>query len=108
MADIDRLDPAVESVVSTGDTIGHFPHPNEVIALTSERKVPAIRGNYDQATVGLRQYSGADYANVEAENVTCGRELDEGALTPENRAAIQSWPRDLRLSVTQSAGKRLP
>jgi putative phosphoesterase len=45
-----RLDElGIGDVYCGGDLVGYGPHPNEVCALTEERGIPTIYGNYDYA-----------------------------------------------------------
>lgn len=103
LSDLEALESPVEVIVSTGDIVGHCPHPNEVIDLLRERDVEMVRGNYDEAVVGSRVSTGADYASRREQA------LDEAAvlwtrkrLTPENLEFLAGLPLDTRLRVSPS------
>ena len=50
LADIDAR-PGVEALC-LGDLVGYGPHPNEVVGLLHERRIPTLMGNYDRG-IGL-------------------------------------------------------
>lgn len=98
-----NLSEKLEAIVCLGDMVGHAAHPNEVLDLLRERKVEMVRGNYDEAVVGLRDATGADYAS------TREQEVDRAAvrwtadqLTAENALLLRVMRTDARLQVTRS------
>lgn len=38
-------------ILCAGDLVGYGPHPNEVIGILSERQIPCVKGDFDQAAV---------------------------------------------------------
>ena len=107
--DIDKLEEPVEMVVCTGDMVGHFAHPNEVLDLLAERKVELLRGNYDEASVGVRSDSGVDFISrrerdVDAAAVKWTREQ----LTEANFKLLREMRQDARMHVTSSGRQATP
>jgi putative phosphoesterase len=51
LADIAAM--GVSDIYHLGDLVGYNPFPNETVALVSEKNIPGITGNYDQAVLGL-------------------------------------------------------
>ncbi|HEV3311306.1 MAG TPA: metallophosphoesterase family protein [Chloroflexota bacterium] len=103
----ENLNEKLEATVCLGDMVGHAAHPNEVLDLLRDRKVEMVRGNYDEAAVGLRDATGADYAS------TREQEADRAAvrwtaehLTAENAQFLKVMRTDARLQVTRS-GRQL-
>ena len=95
---IDELD--VERVYCGGDLVGYGPHPNEVCALISERRLPTIYGNYDYAIARDREDCGCAYITPH------DRELGQlsVAWTLENtddrsKAFMLGLPFDLRFRI---------
>jgi len=101
-ADIDQIDGGVDSVVCLGDIVGHASHPNEVIEILRDRDVSAIRGNYDELIIGLRDTPGVDYADKthELEDLDAV-DWTRNQLTEENLRYLKKLPADARVEVTR-------
>lgn len=103
LADIDALETPVDVIVCAGDIVGHSAHPNEVIDLLRERKIDAVRGNYDEVIAGSRRTAGTDYATANDEA------LDQKAvawtqqeLTNENLQYLRGLAKEARIHVSPS------
>jgi predicted phosphodiesterase len=99
LADIDARDD-VGAVYHLGDLVGYAPWPNEAVALTRERGVPGIAGNYDSTVANDYKHCGcrADSARAEElSHVSYG--WTRGHVTPETKKALRELPfrMDLRL-----------
>src|SRR6266540_1344680 len=84
LADLERVKPA--SVVCLGDFVGYGASPNECIERLRPRLEEAVIGNHDLAAVGRLPLRGFHSDAAAAARWT------GAALTPENRAYLESLP----------------
>jgi diadenosine tetraphosphatase ApaH/serine/threonine PP2A family protein phosphatase len=84
LADLDRFRPA--SMVCLGDFVGYGASPNECIESLRPRLEEAVIGNHDLAAVGKLALRGFHNDAAAAARWT------DLALTPENRAYLESLP----------------
>ncbi|HEY2955306.1 MAG TPA: metallophosphoesterase family protein [Candidatus Eisenbacteria bacterium] len=84
LEDLERVKPA--SVACLGDFVGYGASPNECIERLRPRLAEAVVGNHDLAAVGRLALNG-----FHADAAVAARWTD-GALTPENRAYLESLP----------------
>ncbi len=88
LADIARHKPA--SMVCLGDFVGYGASPNECIARLRPMIEHAVAGNHDLAAIGKIKLGYFNNNAAEAARWT------ETALTPENRAYLESLPFSVR------------
>lgn len=89
----------VDSIVCAGDLVGYGPHPSEVISLLSEKEIPAVMGNYDDAIGYERFICGCDYKNpADLKLAERSIEFTLKATTGEDKAYLRSLPAEIRLS----------
>lgn len=81
-----ELDGKVDKIVSAGDLVGYYPHPNEVIELFREHEIKTILGNHDVATI-LNDTSWFNYYAVKAIEYT------QESITEENMRFLRSLRR---------------
>ena len=84
LADLDRVSP--KSVVCLGDFVGYGASPNECIERSRPRLEEAVIGNHDLAAVGRLTLRGFH------EDAASAARWTDAALTPENRAWLESLP----------------
>ncbi len=75
-----------DRVISLGDQVGYGPHPNEVIDILRERKIPTVLGNHDAGAVGrisLRMFREPNHSLLA---------WTRDHLTAENRAYLLKAP----------------
>jgi diadenosine tetraphosphatase ApaH/serine/threonine PP2A family protein phosphatase len=88
LADLEKRRPA--SVVCLGDFVGYGASPNECIDLLRPRIEHAVCGNHDLAAIGRLRLG---YFNS---NAAVAAQWTETALSPENRAYLESLPFTVR------------
>jgi putative phosphoesterase len=94
-----------DGVICLGDLVGYGAFPNEVVAMIRANNIPTVAGNYDDGVGFDREECGCAY--IKPEDIERGdRSLrwTQQAVTAENKAWLQSLPRELRLEV---AGRRI-
>ena len=94
-----------DQVICLGDLVGYGAFPNEVVAMIRANNIPTVAGNYDDGVGFDREECGCAY--IKPEDIERGdRSLrwTQQAVTAENKAWLQSLPRELRLEV---AGRRI-
>jgi putative phosphoesterase len=90
----------IEAIYCGGDLVGYGPHPNEVCAMVSERRIPTIHGNYDHAIARDEHDCGCAY--VTAHDRELGQRSIEWTLAHTDGAAkdfMRTLPFDLRFSI---------
>jgi len=104
-AALERIDElGIEAIYCGGDLVGYGPHPNEVCALTAERAIPTIYGNYDYAIA--RDLDDCGCAYVDQHDRELGQRSVEWTLahTDERaRAFMRELPFDLLFHVGATA-----
>jgi putative phosphoesterase len=98
LARIEELE--IERIYCGGDLVGYGPHPNEVCALLSERRVPTIYGNYDYAIARDLEDCGCFYPTPR------DRELGEQSIAwtlahtgQQSKDFMRELPFDLRFEL---------
>ena len=95
LADIDQRKP--DQVYCLGDLVGYAPHPNAVVEIIQQRKIPTIAGNHDE-------FIGSSPHGKELYNITEG--LSDGAISKtftnqiistEARSYLQHLPRHFKM-----------
>ncbi len=96
LRDIDSI--GADLAVCGGDLVGYGAHPNEVIQLLRERKLPVIMGNYDDGVGYGRPECGCAYQDSRLAEL--GRRSllwSQREVTEENKAYLRGLPGRLEL-----------
>jgi putative phosphoesterase len=103
-AALDRIaELGIERIYCGGDLVGYGPHPNEVCALTAEREIPTIYGNYDYAIARDLDDCGCAYINQHDRDL--GQQSVAWTLEHTDRASkgfMRGLPFDLRFALGDS------
>lgn len=87
----------VDFIISTGDLVGYFMYPNEVIELLKKNKVLVVQGNHDKAIaqgdkiVDISVFSESEIQKNASEIYT------NYVLTDENRDFLNDLPQSIKL-----------
>jgi putative phosphoesterase len=102
LKDIDHRD--VDTILSTGDLIGYFPYPNEVIELIKKYKILSIQGNHDELFSNSEPVYEEDFIHlpIEEKQANASRLYTNYVLTSKNREFIKSLPKHLKLEFNGS------
>jgi putative phosphoesterase len=98
LARIDDL--GIDRLYCGGDLVGYGPQPNEVCALTAEREIPTIYGNYDYAIARNLHDCGCAYITPHDREI--GQESVEWTLEHTDQRSkdwMRELPFDLRFEV---------
>ncbi len=101
-ADIETQD--VDFVVSTGDLVGYFLYPNEVVDFIRQNKVLSIAGNHDQHIANSTPVKAGEMTN-DALKAGASAGYTNMVLTPSNRAYLKGLPQELTFQVGEFAVK---
>jgi putative phosphoesterase len=97
---IDEL--GIEGVLCGGDLVGYGPHPNEVVALIAERRIPTIYGNYDYAIA--RNLDDCGCAYITPHDRELGQRSVEWTLEHTDQAS-KDWMRELPFDLRLQLGR---
>lgn len=98
LQDIDNRQ--VDFIVSTGDLVGYFPYPNEVIDLLRKRHILSIQGNYDSAIGNNEAVCGCDYTDdKQLEMAGLSMLYTNSVISEENRQYLKNLPRFITLTM---------
>ncbi len=91
----------VDFIISTGDLVGYFPNPNEVIALMKEFNVLVVQGNHDKYIGESDKITDEQLASMSEEERMCksSSTFINWVLTDENRKYLKNLPKNLKLSL---------
>ena len=103
LSDIETQD--VEKILCLGDLVGYGAFPNEVIQMLSERNIPTVLGNYDEA-VGLDlDDCGCEYKDPELDRLgKISLAWTQTRTSPAHKTHLRNLPPNIRLEVN---GKRI-
>ncbi|MZP29986.1 hypothetical protein GTO91_09745 [Heliobacterium undosum] len=91
LSDIESQHP--DLVLCAGDLVGYGPQPNEVVEKIIDAKIPAVMGNYDDATANFRLICGCDYTSETAQAVgEFSIRFTRETLEEKNKAHLRSLP----------------
>ena len=100
-ASLERIEQlGISRVYCGGDLVGYGPHPNEVCALTEERAIPTIYGNYDYAIARELEDCGCAYRTQHERDL--GRQSVDWTLAYTDQHAkdfMRQLPFDLNFDV---------
>ena len=90
----------VDKILCLGDLVGYGAFPNEVIQMLSERKIPTVLGNYDEA-VGLDlDDCGCEYKDPELDQLgKLSLAWTQARTSPANKANLHNLLPNIRLEV---------
>lgn len=101
LRDIDQQ--SIDTIICTGDIVGYFTKPNEVIDLIRTRKIMTIQGNHDE-TIGkgyrLREEDIAKYT-IEELHAAASRIYTNQNISESNRRYLRELPKQLLLEFNQ-------
>lgn len=98
LQDIDKRQ--VDFILSTGDLVGYFPYPNEVIDLLRKRHILSIQGNYDQAIGNNGSVCGCDYTDdKQLELAGLSMLYTNSTIIEENRQYLKNLPQSIALTI---------
>jgi len=90
----------VDFIMSTGDLVGYFPYPNEVIDLLRKRHILSIQGNYDYAIGNNEVVCGCDYTDdKQLELAGLSMLYTNSVITEENRQYLKNLPQFVTLTL---------
>ncbi|OOO00407.1 MAG: hypothetical protein ATN35_07490 [Epulopiscium sp. Nele67-Bin004] len=90
----------VDFILSTGDLVGYYCYPNEVIDLVRKHNVVAVQGNHDEVIANSDATQLQNY-NTNDNNITANasRIFTNATITDQNRLYLKAMPKALTLSA---------
>lgn len=96
----DMAEKGVSQRYCLGDLVGYGPDPGAVISLIRDRRVPTVRGNYDEGVGNDRGDCGCYHASPEARaDGEASYVFTAAALDAEAKAWLAALPGEIRLET---------
>ncbi|MDI3481558.1 MAG: hypothetical protein PWQ97_1213 [Tepidanaerobacteraceae bacterium] len=98
LSDIEKF--FVDAAYCCGDLVGYGAHPNEVVKLIAEKRIPTVMGNYDDGVAFDRILCGCDFKNEEeAQRGEKSLLWTRQKLTFENKQILKQLPKEIELEI---------
>lgn len=88
----------IDFVLSTGDLVGYFAYPNEVVDFVRQHRILSIQGNHDQV-IGSSLPVNKTEVSEESLRANASAGYTNMVLTDQNRSYLKALPTELKLSI---------
>lgn len=89
----------VDLILSTGDLVGYFPFPNEVVETISNNRILSIQGNHDESFASFEPVVEDDFKHLTTKEIqaNASRIYTNYVLKTRNREYLKNLPKQLKL-----------
>lgn len=90
----------VDTIICTGDLVGYFAYPNEVIEMIKESMILTIKGNHDQVIAEASKITEIDLEGLSIEDIqkSASRMYTNLEITDKNRQWLERLPDSITLN----------